>query len=254
MARRWLLLGLLVAVSAARGEAVEPAVDTAAAPPVSGYDWLSSANQKLQDDDFANPGLLWVSLGERLFAADCVRCHAVDRISDVRLRYPAFDVATGKLGNLEQRINQCRTGQMDKPAYDWESAPLLALTAYLASLARGQTILVAPDARARPFLEAGAAFFRQRRGQLDLACGHCHVQHAGRQLRGERISEGHINGYPAYRHVWETLGSSHRLFRWCNEAVRAEPFAYGADEYVNLEYYLNWRGNGLQVEAPAVRR
>jgi len=247
---RWPLLTLLFAawMSAARGEPTDPA------PPVSGYVWLSEANRQLQDDDFANPGLLWVSRGEQLFAADCARCHDSERIRDVRLRYPAFDAATGKLGNLEQRINQCRTERMDAPAYDWESGPLLALGAYLASLARGRTIRVEPDPRTRPFLEAGAAFFHQRRGQLDLACAHCHEQHAGQRLRGERVSEGHINGYPAYRHVWESLGSSHRLFRWCNEAVRAEPFAYGADEYVNLEYYLNWRGGGLQVEAPAVRR
>ena len=72
--------------------------------------------------------------------------------------------------------------------------------------------------------------------------------------RGEVVSEGHVNGYPAYRQVWETLGSTHRLFRWCNDAVRAVPYPFGAEEYVNLEYYLNWRGSGLQVETPAVRR
>ena len=29
--------------------------------------------------------------------------------------------------------------------------------------------------------------------------------------------------------------------------VRAKPYAYGADEYVNLELYLAWRGRGLPV-------
>jgi sulfur-oxidizing protein SoxA len=175
-------------------------------------------------------------------------------MDDARLRYPAFDAPTGKLINLEQRINRCRTEQMRASPYEWESEPLLALTAWLGHRARGRTLEVTVDDRTQPFLEAGRAFFEQRRGQLDLACRHCHERHVGQRLRGEVVSEGHINGYPAYRQVWETLGSAHRLFRWCNEAVRAEPYPYGSDEYVNLEYYLEWRGRGLSVETPAVRR
>ena len=44
------------------------------------------------------------------------------------------------------------------------------------------------------------------------------------------------------------------MFRWCNEAVDAEPHAYGSDEYLALELYLAWRGRGLPIETPAVRR
>ena len=36
--------------------------------------------------------------------------------------------------------------------------------------------------------------------------------------------------------------------------VRAEPYPFGADAYVDLEVYLAWRGRGLPVETPAVRR
>ena len=224
------------------------------APPRSGYEFLSPANRQLQDDDFANPGQLWVEEGGRIFAADCAGCHAPGRVQDARLRYPAFDARTGKLISLEQRINRCRTVLMQREPLPWESQSLLALSAWLGHLARGRELRVEVDARTQPFLDAGRAFFEQRRGQLDLACGHCHERHAGQRLRGEVVSQGHVNGYPAYRQVWETLGSTHRLFRWCNEAVRAEPYPLGAEEYVNLEYYLNWRGSGLPVETPAVRR
>jgi L-cysteine S-thiosulfotransferase len=44
------------------------------------------------------------------------------------------------------------------------------------------------------------------------------------------------------------------MFAWCNEAVRAEPYAPGLQEYVDLELFERWRGRGLIVEAPAVRR
>jgi len=35
--------------------------------------------------------------------------------------------------------------------------------------------------------------------------------------------------------------------------MRAEPFAYGAAEFVDLELYLMWRARGLPLETPAVR-
>jgi sulfur-oxidizing protein SoxA len=44
------------------------------------------------------------------------------------------------------------------------------------------------------------------------------------------------------------------MFEWCNTSVRAEPYPLGSDEYVDLELYLAWRGRGLPVETPAIRR
>jgi sulfur-oxidizing protein SoxA len=86
-----------------------------------------------------------------------------------------------------------------------------------------------------------------------MACAHCHEQYAGQRLRGDVISQGQSNGFPVYRHTWQTLGSMHRMFAWCNTAVRSEPYPPGADEYVNLELYMAWRGRGLPVETPAIR-
>ncbi len=63
-----------------------------------------------------------------------------------------------------------------------------------------------------------------------------------------------VNGFPIYRLTWQTLGSRHRMFRWCNEAVRAQPFAYGSAPYLALELYAAWRARGLRLETPAVRR
>jgi sulfur-oxidizing protein SoxA len=36
--------------------------------------------------------------------------------------------------------------------------------------------------------------------------------------------------------------------------VRAEPYPAGAQQYVDLELYERWRGRGLAIESPAVRR
>jgi sulfur-oxidizing protein SoxA len=35
--------------------------------------------------------------------------------------------------------------------------------------------------------------------------------------------------------------------------MRAEPFAFGAPEYVDLELFLNWRARGMPIETPGVR-
>jgi sulfur-oxidizing protein SoxA len=229
----------------------------------SGYTYLLPENQRLQDDEFANPGLLWVEQGRELWrhadgasGASCATCHgeAVESMRGVRTRYPHFDPQRGKLINLEQQINRCREAHMQAPAYPYESAALLALTTFVSFQSRGLPMDVRSDGPAAPFFEAGKVFFHQRRGQLDLACAHCHDQQAGQRLRGEVISQGQTNGFPVYRHIWQTLGSTHRMFAWCNTSVRAEPYPYGADEYVNLELFLAWRGRGLPVETPAIRR
>jgi sulfur-oxidizing protein SoxA len=229
----------------------------------SGYTYLAEDNQRLQDDDFANPGLLWVEQGRELWqeadgltAQSCASCHgdATDSMRGVRPRYPRFDLARGKLINLEQQINRCRTEHLQAQPYPYESGPLLALTTFVNTQSRGLPAEVKVDGPARSFFEAGRLFFYQRRGQLDLACAHCHERYAGERLRGDVISQGQINGFPVYRLTWQTLGSTHRMFAWCNTSVRAQPYPYGADEYVNLELYLAWRGRGLPIESPAIRR
>lgn len=254
VATAWAGVGLLLA-----GEPIRYIVDGRR----SGYTYLSEENQRLQDDDFANPGLLWVEKGQELWrqaegatGGSCMSCHgdATESMRGVRTRYPRFDSRRGKLINLEQQINRCRAEHMQARPYSDESEALLALTAFVGFQSRGMPINVSIDGPAQPFFEAGRAFFFRRRGQLDLACMHCHDQYAGQRLRGDVISQGQINGFPIYRLTWQTLGSAHRMFAWCNTSVRAEPYASGSEEYVNLELYLAWRGRGLPVETPAIRR
>ncbi len=229
----------------------------------SGYAYLSEEHRQLQDDTFGNPGMLWVERGRALWDRTqgdnqqaCASCHgdAATSMRGVRTRYPQFDLRTEKLINLEQRINRCRTEQLRAAAYPYESEALLALSAFVSFQSRGMPLSVDIGGPAAPFFEAGKAFFIRRRGQLDMACSHCHDEYAGQRLRGEVVSQGQTNGFPVYRLSWQTLGSTHRMFAWCNTAVRAQALAHGADAYVNLELYLAWRGRGLPVETPGVRR
>ncbi|MFV0277530.1 MAG: sulfur oxidation c-type cytochrome SoxA [Parahaliea sp.] len=230
---------------------------------LSGYHFLGPELRAMQDDAFANPGTLWLQRGAALWreeagagGASCHACHgdAGASMAGVAARYPAFDGQLGRVINLEQRIRHCRRQHQRAPAFEWESAELLALSLLVTRQSRGLPLAPLVEGPARASFERGRALFARRLGQLNLSCQHCHQQSVGLRLRGEVVSQGQINGFPIYRLLWDSLASSHRMFAWCNEAVRAQPYAAGAQEYVDLELYLKWRGRGLAVEAPALRR
>jgi sulfur-oxidizing protein SoxA len=228
----------------------------------SGYDFMSRETRAMQDDDTANPGMLSVLEGGALWGRKtgaagraCADCHGDARVTmkGVAARHPAFDPARGRPVSLEQRIAACRTDRQQAPPFAWEGRELLALTAYVARQSRGLPIDVASDARTQPFLDAGRATFHRRQGQLDLACSQCHDANWGRQLAGNAIPQAHPTGYPLYRLEWQSLGSLQRRLRNCLVGMRAEPYAYGAPELVDLELFLMWRARGMAMEAPAVR-
>lgn len=230
---------------------------------ISGFVFASPETQAMQADDFENPAMLWVESGEEEWkkvvgsaGKSCASCHndAAQTMKGVAVTYPKFEPKRGKLANIEHRINMCRTENMKAPELRWESKELLGLTAYVEYQSRGLPINVAVDGPAKPFFEKGREFYNQRRGQMDIACGQCHEQNAGKNIGVENLSQGQSNGYPTYRLKWQTFGSLHRRFEGCNEEVRAQPFPRGSDEYTNLELYVAWRGNGLRSEAPSVRR
>jgi sulfur-oxidizing protein SoxA len=95
--------------------------------------------------------------------------------------------------------------------------------------------------------------FNLRQGQLNLSCAQCHNDNWGGRLAGAVIPQAHPTGYPLYRLEWQSVGSLQRRLRNCLIGLRAEPFEYGAPEYVALELYLMWRARGLPIETPAVR-
>jgi sulfur-oxidizing protein SoxA len=76
---------------------------------------------------------------------------------------------------------------------------------------------------------------------------------AGGRLAGSVIPQAHPTGYPLYRLEWQGLGSLQRRLRGCMTGVRAEPFAAGSIEFVELELHLAARALGMAIETPAVR-
>lgn len=259
------LTALLCLAACSEPQSPEMAADSALAPSDlrSGYTFLQPETQALQDDDFSNPSYLWVDRGDALFSqapaeggAACASCHTGKRqpLDGAAARYPAYDQASKALVNLEGRINLCRQQHQDLPPLAYESDDLLALTGFVASLSRGTPTAVSIEGPAAPYYEMGRAYFFQRKGQLNLACSQCHNEQWGRQLRGDTISQGHGNAFPAYRLEWQAFGSLQRRLRDCDAGIRAEPLDYGSELYTAVELYLASRAGGLPMESPGVRR
>ena len=229
----------------------------------SGSAFLGADLLSLQKDEFANPGMLWVERGEKLWSEpagkkklSCASCHqdAKSSMRGVATRHPQIDAESGRLVNLEGRINLCRTRRMGADPLRYESGELLSITAYVASQSRGLPIGVSIAGPARSHFDAGEAAYRLRRGQMNLSCAHCHEANWGKRLLSETISQGQPNAYPAYRMEWQTMGSLERRLRACLSGIRAEMLPYGSHEYLDLELYLAWRAQGLPIETPGVRR
>lgn len=257
MTARLLVIGLAL-VFAASYAAAQVGADKRR----SGYQDMGEALQKMQDDDTANPGMLFVQLGGQLWnravgAADksCADCHGDAAVSmkGVAARYPAIPQGSDRPVDLEGRINLCRTEHQKAEPLPPENRDLLALAVYVAHQSRDLQIAPPYDPRLDAFRREGAEIYRRRQGQLNLSCAICHDDNAGKKLAGIVIPEAHPTGYPIYRLEWQALGSLKRRLRNCLVGIRAEAWPLDAPEYVALELYLMQRARGLKLETPAVR-
>ncbi|ACL62401.1 sulfur oxidation c-type cytochrome SoxA [Methylobacterium nodulans] len=254
--RRGLALALLaICCAPLAAEEIPPAARR------SGFDQMTPELRAMQQDDAANPGVLWAADGLDAWAApassgrpSCAGCHGdITAMRGVAARYPAWDETEGRPVDLAGRIDLCRIRHQGEAPLPRESRPLLALTAAVAMQSRGMPVAPPADPRLDAARAEGRALFTRRMGQLDLSCAGCHDAHWGRHLGAGIIPQGHPNGYPLYRLEWQDLGSFQRRLRNCLVGMRAEPYPAGAPEAVALELYLMQRAAGLPVEAPAVR-
>ncbi len=227
---------------------------------LSGSAFMAASTQAMQKDDSLNPGMLWVKDGEALWQKplgvsqkSCSNCHTQSSMKGVAARYPAFDDIIQRPITLSQRVNQCRQKYQQAEPLRFESQDLLSLESYVAHQSRGMPVAPPDDKHLDSYRQQGQQRYTQRIGQLNLSCAQCHDDNAGGRLGSSQIPQAHPTGYPVYRLEWQTLGSLQRRLRNCMTGVRAEPFAYGAPELVELELHLAVRAKGMQVEAPGVR-
>ena len=183
-------------------------------------------------------------------------CFAADP-AGVRAAYPRYDKAAGVI-TLPLAINTCRLSN-DAIAWEYASEDMIDLTAYLAYEARGRkiNIQISPDdAGAMAAYEAGKRFYYSKRGQLNFACADCHITSVGQYVRADRLgpSLGHPTHFPVYRSKLGGMISLHQRFFGCVRDVRAKPFALQSTEFRNLEFFLSYMSNGLEINGPGARK
>ncbi len=263
----WLVFMLIALWCGMRFAAAQTAASPARSLPLSqmksGLHYSGKDVQALQADEFANPAQLWLSQGAQAWTQpsaangkSCASCHGAVATSmkGVATRYPAIDAASGRLFNLEDRINQCTTRHQQAAGLQPESDVLLGLTLLVTQASKGMPLRVDIGGAARSHWQAGATLFSKRQGQMNLSCAQCHDQNFGQRLYTDPLSQGQPNGYPVYRLEWQKPGSLERRLRSCYAGVRAEVPPWGALEMRQLALYLMWRGEGLPIEVPAVRK
>lgn len=228
----------------------------------SGWRFRQSEMQELQMDDFENPAsLLFDDAAEAWSAVDgsegksCASCHedVEDSMAGVRAVYPKFSETKGEVVTLVQQINDCRTERMGAEAWKYDGADMTGAEALISMQSRGMSVNVATDGPAADTWKQGEELYYTRFGQLELSCANCHEDNYDNYIRADHLSQGQINGFPAFRIKTGKLTQSHNRFKGCIRDTRAETFSPGSAEFVALELYVASRGNGLSVEAPSVR-
>ena len=227
----------------------------------SGYHFSEPSTQKIQDDDFLNPGFIWVENGTLLWnkkvkssQLSCKSCHGVaSEMRGIALKFPKIN-EKGDLINLEQQINICRHENMNAEKYETESKNLLALSVLMYYQSRGLEQGIEINEKNQKYFNLGKKLYFKKIGQMGLSCNQCHDERVGQNLRAEKVSQGHLNGFPSYLLRWSKIASVHKRIQFCNEQARAIPFKIFSKEYNALQLYMTWRGRGLKIETPAVRK
>ena len=249
--RRILYLGVLLACGSAHG-----------LEPQSSYELLSDELKQMQDDDFANPGMITVDQGRELFlkpgenGKSCASCHGDEgeKLDPRRIAaYPVYDPEHGPV-TLQSRINACYADREEEFPMLYDADELIAMETFVRNLARGEKVNVDISGPMRKHYQAGRKIFETRIGQRDMACVLCHEIYAGQHLRGQALTQAQVNGFPSYRITSGKIMSLHEKFIGCFGTLRAMPYEPGSEEYIDLEVYMTARGNGLRIETPAIGR
>lgn len=228
----------------------------------SGYEYIKPATRAMQDDEFENPGMFAVERGQALFnenqagaAKACAECHGMDGVElNTRsiARYPVYDAAEDEIITLQKRISHCRD-TIGSTSLQANHPDLVALETFVRNRAYGETVNVQTDGAVAALLKKGEIIYQTRYGLIDMSCSHCHSLYTGQMIRGQKISQGQGNGFPAYRLDIGEMTNLHQRIQQCMNSMRAEPFAADSEEINLLGLYLMSRSNGLKIETPAVR-
>lgn len=142
------------------------------------------------------------------------------------------------------------------------ATPLEALTAFVASKSRGDTIAVPQSHPAeKRMYQIGKALFWYRMGTHDFSCASCH-RASGKRVRLTEVpnlttNEGaraSFSTWPAYRKSHGTVRTMEHRLRGCMRQQRVPVLKAGSKAATALITYMGVMANGGTMQAPGFKR
>ena len=224
----------------------------------SSYDHMSPETKAMQDDDTANPGMLWVLDGEALWSRQagaagrsCADCHgdASGHQKGVAARHPAFDAERG--GRSTSKGASTSVGQTPGgAAAGLREQGAVGAFRLRRGQSRGMPNDVPVDERGRPSSRP-AGPVRSAAGPAQLYCAQCHDDNGG---SGSPATPSRRATRPATRFTgWNgRAGSLQRRLRnrW---SASAPSLTHSARRTRRARVVPDVARAGMTMETPAVR-
>jgi sulfur-oxidizing protein SoxA len=174
----------------------------------------------------------------------------------IKQNYPYYDTKREEVITIGQAVNECRVKNGEKPL-KYGKGDIAKVIAYIAYESRGKKIdIKIPSANAAKAYQTGKELFYKQRGYFYLNCAECHVQGSGQRIRREGLSPilGAVSHFPVYRLKWGGLGTLQRRLAGCVKDTGSEKPALQSKALKQLEYFVTYMSNGLELNGPDTRK
>ncbi|MGM0517108.1 MAG: sulfur oxidation c-type cytochrome SoxA [Pseudomonadota bacterium] len=179
----------------------------------------------------------------------------------LRAKYPYFNEKDGEVHSLGLDIINCQKNAGEDPEKVWDPKnnykKLANVLAYLASESNGMTNQVNIDSEGakKAFNRGKEAWFR-RTGRLDNSCADCHQYHGGQYARAEHLhmNVGNTTQMPVFRYSKGSMFTLHKRMYGCVRDTGAIPPAQYSEYLRDLEFFMSYVDNGLELNGPNTRK
>jgi len=179
----------------------------------------------------------------------------------LRAKYPYFNEKDGEVHSLGLDIINCQKNAGEDPEKVWDPKnnykKLANVLAYLASESNGMTNNVQIDSEgAKKAYNRGKEAWFRRTGRLDNSCADCHQYHGGQYARAEHLhmNLGNTTQMPVFRYSKGSMFTLHKRMYGCVRDTGTIPPAQYSDYLRDLEFFMSYNDNELELNGPNTRK
>jgi sulfur-oxidizing protein SoxA len=179
----------------------------------------------------------------------------------LRAKYPYFNEKDGKVHSLGLDIINCQKNAGEAADKVWDPKnnykKLANVLTYLASESNGMInkVQINSEGAKAAYNRGKEAWFR-RTGRLDNSCADCHQYHGGKYARAEHLhmNLGNTTHFPAHRYSKGSMFTLHKRMYGCVRDTGTIPPAQYSDYLRDLEFFMSYNDNGLELNGPNIRK